>query len=88
MCVHVCMHVRPCVCMCVCGHPELLLVPSSSQSSLKVHPLMYLTPWFMCLFTSLPSWTTAMALFEAVLREGRAALFRAGLTLMEVMGCE
>ena len=86
MCVCVCVCV--CVCMRVCGHPELLLVPPSSQSSLKIHPLMYLTPWFMCLFTSLPSWTTAVALFEAVLREGRTALFRAALTLMEVMGCE
>ena len=33
-------------------------------------PLMYLTPWFMALFTSLPCWDAVLAIWDMILLEG------------------
>ena len=34
-------------------------------------PLMYLTPWFMALFTSLPCWDAVLTIWDLLLLDGK-----------------
>lgn len=52
--------------------------------SLGVQPLMYVTPWFMCLYTSLPCWDTVLAIWDLILLDGVTTIFRVGLSLIEL----
>ena len=45
------------------------LNPCSFQS-LHIHPLMYATPWFMCLFTGLPCWDAVLAIWDGFMLMG------------------
>jgi hypothetical protein len=45
-------------------------------------PLMYMTQWFLCIFTSLERWEHSLRCFDQFLVEGRRALFRLGLGVM------
>ena len=49
---------------------HVLLVYTPPQDELGVHPLVYVTPWFMCLFTSLPCWDTVLAIADLFFLEG------------------
>lgn len=42
--------------------------------SLGVSPLMYLTPWFMALFTSLPCWDAVLTIWDLLLLDGKLCL--------------
>jgi len=53
--------------------------------SLGVSPLMYLTPWFMALFTSLPNWDAVLIIWDLLLLDGISVIFRAGLALLDLL---
>ncbi|XP_020620810.1 uncharacterized protein LOC110058501 [Orbicella faveolata] len=53
-----------------------------------VLPLMYLTPWFMALFTSLPCWDAVLAIWDMLLLEGMSVIFQVALALLDVLSVE
>lgn len=53
------------------------------QHSYNLDPLMYVTPWFMCLFTSLPCWDCVLAIWDLMFLEGAIVVFRVALAVME-----
>lgn len=46
---------------------------------------MYITPWLMCLFTSLPCRDVVLGIWDLILLEGFAVVFRVALAIMEVL---
>ncbi|XP_071954675.1 uncharacterized protein [Antedon mediterranea] len=50
-----------------------------------VHPLMFITPWFMCLYTSLPCWDTVLSIWDHLIMQGVTVIFRVGLALLEII---
>lgn len=65
-------------------HPDL----HAHLTGNDIHPLMYITQWFMCLFTALPLWDTTLAVWDLLLWEGHRALFRTALTIMDTCEAE
>ncbi|GAB6021246.1 hypothetical protein CHUAL_003861 [Chamberlinius hualienensis] len=47
-----------------------------------VHPLVYVTPWFMCLYTSLPSWDAILSIWDLVLIRGVTVVFETAIAIM------
>ena len=45
------------------------------KESLGVHPLMYVTSWFMCLFTTLPCWDTVLTICDLLFLEGKVTSY-------------
>ena len=41
---------------------------------MDIHPLMYVTQWFMCAFTSLPAWDTTLAIWDAIFLNGESMM--------------
>lgn len=39
---------------------------------LGIHPLMYVTPWFLCCFTSLPAWDSVLAIWDTFILAGES----------------
>ncbi|KAJ8024158.1 TBC1 domain family member 10A [Holothuria leucospilota] len=52
--------------------------------SLDVDPLMFVTPWFMCLFTSMPCWETVLAIWDLLLLDGISTIFRVALSILHL----
>ena len=50
---------------------------------LGIHPLMYVTPWFMCVFTSLPCWDAVMSVWDLIVFKGVKTIMRVGLAIMQ-----
>lgn len=50
--------------------PEL----SSHLTRLGVHPLMYVTPWFLCSFTSLAAWDSVLAIWDTMILTGQCVM--------------
>lgn len=50
----------------------------------NVHPLMYITPWFMAMFTHLGNWRTVLRVFDLFFFEGNDAIFRSSLAIMHI----
>ena len=46
------------------------LFPHTSQEELGIHPLLYMTQWFLCLFTTLPCWDSVLAICDILFLEG------------------
>ena len=61
-------------------HPAL----GQHFEALGVHPLMYVTPWFMCAFTSLPCWDTVLSVWDLLLFKGVKMLHRTGLAIIDL----
>ncbi|ELU00566.1 hypothetical protein CAPTEDRAFT_226882 [Capitella teleta] len=61
-------------------HPEIQI----HLAKYEIHPLMYITPWFMVLFTGFACWDTVLACWDLLLLQGHSALFRISLAVMEV----
>eukprot|EP00039_Didymoeca_costata_P005364 m.80934 g.80934 ORF g.80934 m.80934 type:complete len:573 (-) comp12785_c0_seq7:462-2180(-) len=53
-------------------------------SELGIHPLMYVTPWFMCGFTSLPCWDSVLDIWDLIIFKGVKSIIRAGLAVMKL----
>jgi hypothetical protein len=51
--------------------------------TMGIHPLMYVTPWFMCVFTSLPCWDAVMSVWDLLLFRGVKTIMRVGLAIMQ-----
>ncbi|XP_064601257.1 TBC1 domain family member whacked-like [Liolophura sinensis] len=54
--------------------------------SLELQPLMFLTPWFMCVFAELPCWDTVLFIWDLFLLDGLSTIFQVALAIMQV--CE
>ena len=52
-------------------HISLCVVFYKFQSECDVESLMYLTPWFMSVYTSLPCWDTVLAIWDLLLLHGK-----------------
>jgi Rab-GTPase-TBC domain len=48
----------------------------------NIHVLMYLTQWFLTMFTTLKCWPTTLVAFDCIFSEGIAGLFRLSLAIM------
>ncbi|XP_062403196.1 TBC1 domain family member 4 [Sardina pilchardus] len=61
--------------------------PSLSQhmEDCGVMSLHYVQPWFLALFTSLPCWDSALAIWDLVMLQGLVGVFRAGLAIMSLL---
>lgn len=57
---------------------------SEHVKNMGIHPLMYVTPWFMCAFTALPLWDTVMCIWDMMMLQGTKTLTRAALAVMTV----
>ncbi|EGD72297.1 hypothetical protein PTSG_00316 [Salpingoeca rosetta] len=53
-------------------------------NDMYMHPLMYVTQWFMCAFTSLPLWDTVLAIWDLLMFKGFVVLHQVGLSIMRV----
>ncbi|RUS79286.1 hypothetical protein EGW08_012941 [Elysia chlorotica] len=60
--------------------------PSLHKHMRKQHiePIMYMTEWFMCVYTRTLSWTIVLRLWDQFLCEGVKVMFRVGLVLVRV----
>lgn len=54
-------------------------------TDLDIDPLLYITPWFMSLYTSLPCWDAVLFIWDTLMLEGVQAIFRVGLAIMELL---
>ena len=54
------------------AHQSLIYGLLFFQENLGAQPLLYMTPWFLCLFTSLPCWDTVLATWDLLLLDGMA----------------
>ncbi|XP_032804692.2 uncharacterized protein LOC116939867 [Petromyzon marinus] len=52
---------------------------------LGVEPLMFITPWFLTLFTSLPCWDTVLAVWDLIMLDGLNVMFRLGLSILQLL---
>ncbi|XP_066505449.1 USP6 N-terminal-like protein isoform X2 [Hoplias malabaricus] len=53
--------------------------------NLGVSSLHFVMQWFLTLFTSLPCWDTVLAIWDLFLLHGLLAVFRAGLTILQLL---
>ncbi|XP_073245989.1 uncharacterized protein [Porites lutea] len=56
--------------------------------ALGVSPLMFLTPWFMALFTSLPCWDAVLIMWDLLLLDGMSVIFQVALALLDALSAE
>ncbi|EGG14800.1 RabGAP/TBC domain-containing protein [Cavenderia fasciculata] len=47
-----------------------------------IDPLLYVTPWWMCFFTTLPDWGMILRIWDLIMFDGIAALFRISLSIL------
>lgn len=50
-----------------------------------IDPLLYITPWFMALFTSLPCWDSVLTIWDLLLLDGISVIFQASLAILNVL---
>ncbi|XP_059174339.1 TBC1 domain family member 10B-like [Physella acuta] len=50
-----------------------------------IEPIMFMTEWFMCVYTRTLPWTIVLRLWDQFLCEGVKVLFRVGLVLLKVV---
>lgn len=55
-------------------------------NKLGIDPLMYTTPWVMCVFTSLPCWDTVLSIWDLLLLEGNVVIFQTSLAILKILG--
>ncbi|EGC30401.1 hypothetical protein DICPUDRAFT_157872 [Dictyostelium purpureum] len=48
-----------------------------------IDPLLYVTPWWMCFFTTLQDWGAVLRLWDLILLEGVNSLFRFSLVILK-----
>ncbi|CAL1543649.1 unnamed protein product [Lymnaea stagnalis] len=51
----------------------------------QIEPIMFMTEWFMCVYTRTLPWTVVLRLWDQFLCEGVKVLFRVGLVLLKVV---
>lgn len=50
-----------------------------------IDPLLYITPWFMALFTSLPCWDSVLTIWDLLLLDGISVIFQTSLAILNVL---
>eukprot|EP01147_Barroeca_monosierra_P009407 gene9407-1652_t len=53
-------------------------------NKLSLHPLMYVTQWYMCAFTSLPLWDTVLSIWDMMMLKGTKSFYQVALCIMTV----
>ncbi|XP_033645463.1 uncharacterized protein LOC117304932 isoform X2 [Asterias rubens] len=53
-------------------------------ASMELHLLTFVTPWFMCLYTSFPCWDTVLTIWDLILLDGISTIFRVALAVLRV----
>ncbi|XP_038053911.1 TBC1 domain family member 10B-like [Patiria miniata] len=53
-------------------------------ASMDLHLLTFVTPWFMCLYTSFPCWDTVLAIWDLLLLDGICTIFRVALAVLRL----
>ncbi|XP_046842546.1 TBC1 domain family member 10B-like [Xenia sp. Carnegie-2017] len=61
---------------------------SKHLKDVAVDPLLYITPWFMTLYTSLPCWDTVLFIWDLFLLEGFSIIFQASLAILRTISDE
>lgn len=57
----------------------------SHLETLGVCALMFIPPWFISLFTSLPCWDTVLAIWDLLMLQGNKTMFRVALAIMSLI---
>ncbi|XP_069779336.1 TBC1 domain family member 10A [Narcine bancroftii] len=55
------------------------------MENLKVAPLLFITTWFLTLFTSLPCWDTVLAIWDLIILDGINIIFSTGLCILQLL---
>ncbi|XP_055505289.1 TBC1 domain family member 12 isoform X1 [Leucoraja erinacea] len=55
------------------------------MENLKVAPLLFITTWFLTLFTSLPCWDTVLAIWDLIILYGINTIFSTGLCILQLL---
>ncbi|XP_028415378.1 TBC1 domain family member 1-like [Dendronephthya gigantea] len=50
-----------------------------------IDPLLYITPWFMALYTSLPCWDSVLTIWDLLLLDGTSVIFQASLGILQAI---
>ena len=50
-----------------------------------IDSLLYITPWFMALFTSLPCWDSVLTIWDLLLLDGISVIFQASLGILRTI---
>ncbi|CAB4021632.1 USP6 N-terminal [Paramuricea clavata] len=53
-----------------------------------IDPLLYITPWFMALYTSLPCWDSVLTIWDLLLLEGVSVIFQTSLGILHIISDE
>ncbi|XP_065846036.1 USP6 N-terminal-like protein [Oscarella lobularis] len=61
-------------------------IPSTAKhlDTLNVLPLMYVTQWFLSLFTCLPCWRAVLSIWDYFMLEGVVAVFQAAIAILQL----
>ncbi|KAK2175013.1 hypothetical protein NP493_760g00032 [Ridgeia piscesae] len=57
----------------------------SHLETLGVCALMFIPPWFISLFTSLPRWDTVLAIWDLLILQGNKTMFRVALAILSLI---
>ncbi|XP_051884960.1 USP6 N-terminal-like protein [Pristis pectinata] len=55
------------------------------MENLKVAPSLFITTWFLTLFTSLPCWDTVLAIWDLIILDGINIIFSTGLCILQLL---
>ncbi|XP_048401827.1 TBC1 domain family member 10A isoform X3 [Stegostoma tigrinum] len=55
------------------------------MDNLEVAPLLFITTWFLTLFTSLPCWDSVLAIWDLIILDGINVMFSTGLCILQLL---
>ncbi|XP_041053925.1 TBC1 domain family member 14 isoform X2 [Carcharodon carcharias] len=55
------------------------------MENLEVAPLLFITTWFLTLFTSLPCWDSVLAIWDLIILDGINVIFSTGLCILQLL---
>lgn len=58
-------------------------MPLISQKKQKMEPILYMTEWFLCVYTRTLPWESILRVWDMFLCEGVKIIFKVGLVLLK-----
>uniref|UniRef100_UPI00398E8A8B carabin isoform X2 n=1 Tax=Pristiophorus japonicus TaxID=55135 RepID=UPI00398E8A8B len=55
------------------------------MEDLEVAPLLFITTWFLTLFTSLPCWDSVLVIWDLIILDGINVIFSTGLCILQLL---
>ncbi|XP_067903052.1 TBC1 domain family member 10B [Heterodontus francisci] len=55
------------------------------MENLQVAPLLFITTWFLTLFTSFPCWDSVLAIWDLIVLDGINVIFSTGLCILQLL---